>query len=367
MMSDLGLYVHIPFCDKRCHYCDFTALTPKGDQVDRYLEALAKELLGFQSLTHDKTISSIYIGGGTPSSLSLGQTKLLLELLAPYTADLTEYTIEANPESVTGDKVALWADYGIDRVSLGMQSSDPMWLKTLGRIHSAERVGKAVDLIRQRIDSINLDLIYALAPGDQTYLKTLQDIIALKPQHISIYELEVYEHLPLAKMLTQRVDSDESYEQFHRLRKVLQEAGYQRYEVSNFSLPGFEAVHNRRYWDREDTLGVGLGSHSLVGNKRFNNTSDLNEYLAGNYLEHQEILTSDDVLIESLMLGLRQLKGINYTDLLTDHPERSDLIESYLERQIELDRLRLVGNVLQPTQIGLDLLDMVVLDFLSLL
>ncbi|HHT21453.1 MAG TPA: radical SAM family heme chaperone HemW [Tissierellia bacterium] len=367
MMNDLGVYVHIPFCEKRCHYCDFTALVARDDEIDRYLEALAKELLGFQSLLSERLITTLYVGGGTPSRLSLSQTEKLLQLLEPYTGKLREFTIEANPESVTADKVGLWADYGVDRVSLGLQSSDAGWLKTLGRIHSAERVDEAVGLVRERIDSINLDLIYGLSPGDQTYLRSLDAILSLAPQHVSIYELEVYEHRPLAGMLTELVDSDESFEQFHRLRRKLEAAGFHRYEVSNFSLPGYEAKHNRRYWDRADTLGVGLGAHSLIGRRRFNNTTELPRYLAGDYIEQSESLSSDDILIECLMLGLRQLKGINYRDLLREHPQRSDLIDQYIQRQVALDRLELSGNVLRPTRIGLDLLDTVVLDFLSLL
>lgn len=366
MTNNLGLYVHIPFCDARCHYCDFIALCPKPGEVDQYLEALNEELLSFEKILYERDIVTIYIGGGTPSSLSLEQTRRLLHMLKPCSDKVREYTIEANPESVTPEKVDLWADYGINRVSLGVQTSDGDWLKTLGRIHSAKRVQEAVEEIRKRIHSINLDLIYALAPGDETYLKSLEDIIDLKPQHISIYELEVYDHLPLAKMIQGRVDSDESYEQFHRLRETLEHGGYERYEVSNFALPGFEAVHNQRYWTRDDTLGIGLGAHSLINNQRFNNTSDLGEYLAGNRQENFENLTEIDQLSEEFMLGLRRVKGMNYRNLLGKYPSHQSLIQRYVDRQVELGRLEIINDELRPTILGLDLLDRVVLDFLSL-
>lgn len=366
MMNDLGLYVHIPFCQARCHYCDFVSLCPRPGDIDNYLGALEKELLGFDRLFDRSIIETIYIGGGTPSILNLDQTGRLLEMLQPLRKAVTEFTIEANPESVSDEKVRLWHDHGIDRVSLGMQTSDPLWLKTLGRIHTAEKVAQAVDIIRQRIDCLNIDLIYGLAPGDKTYMKTLEEIIGLRPQHISIYELEVYDHLPLAKMLSERVDSDESFEQFHRLMSRLESAGYQRYEVSNFSLPGFEAKHNQRYWKRQNTLGVGLGAHSLIDNKRFNNTADLTQYLAGERIEHRENLSSDEALLEEIMLGLRRVKGMNYRNLIKQYPDRSDMIDRFVQQQIQLDRLILTDDCLKATQLGLDLLDRIVLDFMSL-
>lgn len=367
MNNDLGLYLHIPFCDARCHYCDFVALCPQPGQVDAYLEALSQELLRFTPDVLQRPIDTIYLGGGTPSSLSPAQTEHLLRLVAPFSGLVSEFTIEANPESVTPQKVALWADYGVNRVSLGMQSSDPTWLTKLGRIHSAERVGQAVEMIRQRIDSINLDLIFALAPDDETYLSSLEDILALKPQHVSIYELEVYDHLPLARMLRERVNSDQSFDQFHRLRRRLEAAGFVRYEVSNFSLPGYQARHNQRYWKRQDTLGLGLGAHSLIGRQRFSNVTSLDDYLAGNFQAETEWLSPRDVLFEIIMLGLRRSQGIDYARLLADFPDYRRPLEQFCQRQIELGCLERTGDYLRPTTRGLDLLDQVVLDFLSLL
>ena len=366
MKNNLGLYVHIPFCDKKCHYCDFASFCHSGDDASRYLEALERELLSFKAILTGADVETIYIGGGTPSSLSLTETEQLLDILKPYAREVTEWTIEANPESVSPDKVALWRDGGINRVSLGVQSLDPKWLKRLGRIHSTDRVAKAVRLIRERFDNLNLDLIYGLSSDDETYLETLHGLISFAPEHISIYELEVYDHLPLARMIEKSVDSDISYDQFHRLRRELEQSGYARYEVSNFARPGFESRHNQRYWLRRDTLGVGLAAHSLMGETRFANPVDFQEYLRGDFHRESEALTPRDALTEEFMLGLRLVNGIDYASLKQRYLAQGDLIESFVKSQMALERLALEDDQLKPTTLGLDLLDRIVLDFMSL-
>lgn len=364
MMNSLGLYIHIPFCEKRCHYCDFVSISKYQAPIGEYLEALTQELLSFAPVFERYRLATIYIGGGTPSCLSLAESEQLLRLLTPLADDVSEWTLEANPESVTRDKVELWADYGVNRISMGVQSTDPEWLQRLGRLHSVEQVEQAVDTVRSRIDNLNLDLIYGLAPGDQSYMHSLERMIDWEPQHISIYELEVYPHLPLAKIVTELVDSDESYDQFHRLAKRLAEAGYQRYEVSNFARSGFKAQHNQRYWQRASTLGVGLGAHSLLKNKRFHNTADLARYLQGDFVAESEILTPEAELIETIMLGLRMLEGVDYLALKQRYPQYREILAKFVERQMALKRLEIIGSKLRATRLGLDLLDTLVLDFM---
>lgn len=366
MMNNLGLYVHIPFCDQKCHYCDFTSYCRKTSDGMNYLEALEKELLGFQDRLLTSQVETIYIGGGTPSSLTMDETECLLSLLKPYAKEVKEWTIEANPESVSSGKVELWHAFGINRVSLGVQSLDERWLKRLGRIHTKEKVSQAVDLIKQHFSNLNLDLIYGLSDVDETYLSSLSQMITLEPQHLSIYELEVYDHLPLGQMLHPSIDSDSSYEQFHRLRNLLEDHGFLRYEVSNFAKPGFESQHNQRYWLRQNTLGVGLAAHSLLDNRRLYNTSDFSRYLQGHFLQDSETLTEKDALIEEIMLGFRLVKGIELNSLLIKYPTQRHLIETFVARQTELGRLVFQGERIAPTTIGLDLLDRVVLDFMSL-
>lgn len=366
MKNNLGLYVHIPFCEKKCHYCDFASFCRSGDDGTRYLEALERELLSFEAILTDVDVETIYIGGGTPSSLSLTETEQLLTILKPYAHKVMEWTIEANPESVSRDKVAMWRDAGINRVSLGVQSLDSDWLKRLGRIHSSNRVTEAVGLIRERFDNLNLDLIYGLSSDDETYLDSLHGLISFAPEHISIYELEVYDHLPLARMLEKSVDSDISYDQFHRLRRVLEQSGFARYEVSNFARPGYESRHNQRYWLRQDTLGVGLAAHSLMGETRFANPVDFQAYLQPDFHRTSETLTPRDALTEEFMLGLRLVNGIDYVSLKQRYVTERDLIEAFVKRQMGLERLVLEGDQLKPTTLGLDLLDRIVLDFMSL-
>ena len=333
-----SLYVHIPFCIKRCIYCDFVSGVYDAGKAADYIEALRREIAGIPA---DTLFSTLYIGGGTPTVLS---TALLSELINKIFTnfDFTENyeaTIEANPGTVDMDKLKTLRSSGMNRISIGIQSFHDEELAFLGRIHSSRDAEDAVYLAKDSgFENIGIDLIYGIPGQDiKSWSTALEKAVSLKPNHISTYELTLEEGTELHKYINtppfipplnqgerrgvskndvKLPSEDNIIEMYEYTIDHLTSAGYIHYEISNFALPGYLCRHNVNYWNRGQYYGAGLGAHSFINGKRFFNTGDLDDYLKAasenrSPLKGTEIISEDKALTEAIFLGLRKTEGIN--------------------------------------------------------
>ena len=312
-------YVHIPFCTQICYYCDFSKVFIKNQPVDSYLEHLLEE---FQSYDIQK-LRTLYIGGGTPTALSAPQLEVLLDGLTKNLdlSALEELTIEANPGDLDADKIAVLKNSAVNRVSLGVQTFDDKMLKKIGRSHLEKDIYENIDRLKLAgFDNISIDLIYAL-PG-QTMEQVKENVakaIGLDIPHMSLYSLILENHtvfmnrmrrgkLPLPK-------EDLEAEMFDYIIAELEKAGFEHYEISNFSKPGFESRHNLMYWDNAEYYGIGAGASGYVNGVRYKNHGPIRHYLqaveAGNARVQEEVLTLNEKMEEEMFLGLRKKSGVS--------------------------------------------------------
>jgi oxygen-independent coproporphyrinogen-3 oxidase len=312
-----GLYVHIPFCEHICFYCDFAKRVPKDQHmIDEYLSHLFDEINLYEK--HFDSIETIYIGGGTPSMLNLEQTERLLNYL--YKIKPSEYTIEVNPESYTKEKGLLYKKFGINRISLGVQTFNQDILNSLNRKHSNQQVYDTINHLREiGIPNINLDLIYALP--NQTLCDLENDLDHIKnidPTHISAYSLileekTVFYHEYL-KGNFKVMDEDLEAIMYQKIMDTLTMFGYEHYEISNFSKQGFQSKHNLIYWSMGEYIGVGVGAHGFIDGFRTQNQRSLNQYYANPQID--KVFQSDELkLQDELIFGLRKLEGIHVPTL----------------------------------------------------
>lgn len=326
-MEPIELYIHIPFCVRKCRYCDFLSFPCEASVRERYLAALIREI-GLRG--HGQPVRSVFIGGGTPSLLEGEAIARIMEEVRRhfFLCELAEITLEANPGTVTPEKARLWAAAGINRVSMGVQSFDDGLLRRLGRIHSARDARESFRVLREAgFANLSMDLMMGL-PDQSTdaWADTLREAVSLGPEHLSCYSLIVEEGTPFfeeERKGTLALPSDEDERAMYRFTvSYLAEHGYPQYEISNFARSGFESLHNTGYWERVPYLGIGLGAASLVrdeeGDVRFHNTADLEAYLAADSLsgieEERELLTEQDAQEEFMFLGLRKTRGISESE-----------------------------------------------------
>lgn len=351
-----GLYIHIPFCDHICTYCDFPKLLTKGQRHEEYLESLIEELKIYQQKVGFSNLQSIYIGGGTPTALSVEQMKPLFDFLNQQIPmeQIEEFSIEANPENLTVDKIDYLKHQGVTRFSLGVQTFQDHLLKRIGRKHQVKEVLQGIHNLKQNgISNINLDLIYAI-PGQtlDDLREDLKQVLALEVEHISAYSLIVEDHtqLYLAYMRDQieLTDNEVEAQMYEVVIQTLTEAGYQHYEISNFA-KSKPSLHNQWYWKNETYIGVGLGAHGYINGYRYQNTRSINTYIEllkqGNLpiVESNE-LTKEEKLEEEMFLGLRLLKGVNLEVISRKYDVNIDEIygkafedliqKGYLERKV---------------------------------
>lgn len=320
----LGIYVHVPFCLKKCYYCDFLSAPAKAEEMERYFAALREEIQEYRELALPYSVQSIFFGGGTPT-LPFAEwiAQVLDEIRKVFLVEEgAEITIECNPETMNGGKLRIYQEAGFNRISFGLQSTDNEELKRLGRVHTYEKFLESYLTAREvGFSNCNVDLMSAL-PGQTLsgWENTVQKVIALNPEHISAYSLIVEEGTPFFEMekkgsLSLPCEEDEQ-RMYERTEELLGAAGYQRYEISNYAKPGRESRHNLIYWTAQEYLGLGLGASSYMDEVRFRNTSDFGDYLRnGKRLEllHTEIerLTLENRMEEFLFLGLRKMDGIS--------------------------------------------------------
>ena len=360
----LGLYLHIPFCRSKCIYCDFYSLPSAEDRMDRYAAALCRHLMETAPQAAPYTVDTVYFGGGTPSYLGVKRLKKLLKTVEKHYAlsREAEVTMEANPDSLRD-----WRDVralrraGVNRISLGVQSTDDAELKTIGRVHTFAQVREAVDAVRRGgVKNLSLDLIYGLP--DQTmerWQATLAQAADLGPEHLSCYGLKVEEGTPLWRMRESLVLPDDDLQADMYLWAVdfLARRGYEQYEISNFARPGFASRHNLKYWTLQEYAGFGPGAHSDFGGVRYAFVRDLAAYCAGvesggSILSESERISDRERHREYLMLGLRTAAGISRRAFESRCRTSFDPIEGVLEKLAAPGYARKEGDRWRLTPVG---------------
>jgi len=323
-----GVYIHIPFCRSRCSYCDFATGTYESVLAQRYVTALVQEISEARRPGGPTVVDSIYLGGGTPSLLSPSQLERIFDAVhRRFSVTATaEVTMEMNPGTVTPEKLRAYKAAGVNRASFGAQTFDDRELAKLGRIHTADDVRTTIEMLHQTgFDNVSFDLIAGL-PGQtmDDWKRNLDEAVKLRPEHLSLYLLEVHEGTPLADHIRRGIqpkpDEDLAAEMYEVMVERTATAGYKQYEISNFSQPGFESRHNSKYWTCDAVYGFGCSAHSYDGNRlRWSNERDASVYIdlvASNKTPIVDTtpLSENDVRSESVFLGLRLLRGVDLAE-----------------------------------------------------
>lgn len=373
MKKELELYIHIPFCVRKCEYCDFLS-GPAGKQEQReYMEALFREIDGTEKF-EDYEVSTIFIGGGTPSVLPGEWIEELMEKVKNHFPVRTdgEISIEANPGTVDESKLQSYRRAGINRISFGCQSGDDDELKMLGRIHTWEEFLESFSLARAaRFSNINVDLMSGL-PGQSlsSWEESLEKVAKLQPEHVSAYSLIIEEGTPFALKKLNLPDEEEERKMYEKTHEILESYGYHQYEISNYGKPGKECLHNIGYWQRKEYLGLGLGSASLIQEKRFHNTGKMEGYLAksdkvGEIREDIEKLTRENQMEEFMFLGLRMLEGVSEKEFQEKFgTDLKNIYGDVIKKYIQLGLLEQKGDRLYLTRRGISVSNPVLADFL---
>lgn len=370
----LAIYVHVPFCKRKCAYCDFASYAGCESQIDSYFDALGGEIDAWAEGLRAYEARSIFFGGGTPSLVPAGKIAGVLDKLrscVEFARDI-EITIEANPGTVDMEKLCGYRAAGINRLSFGVQSFDGGLLRNLDRIHTPEEAKEAVRMAKEAgFDNISIDLMYAL-PGQTMaqWAATLDMAVSLPVKHISAYSLIVEEGTRMARWVEEgiaRIPDDDLVNEMQRMAVMkLKQAGFERYEVSNFARPGFESRHNYTYWTGGEYLGLGSAAHSLVNNLRFDNPPELERYIAGERKLNQSERTREDRREEMLMLATRTICGL---DLNEWHRCFGDRLEEIKAKEIEKLKnyglIEIENGFLKLTAVGLELQDSVVLELMD--
>ncbi len=377
VMDPLGVYIHIPFCKSKCAYCDFYSI-PESEprRMEEFVRALLIHLRECQKLYRSYLVDTVYFGGGTPSCLPVKMLQRLLKAVQK-TFVITggaEITMEVNPETLEAEDYVLLKEAGVTRISIGAQSSNDDELKMLGRIHDFERVRQAVkDARAAGFDNISIDLMYGL-PGQTkaTLQQSLDDVIALEPEHISAYALKLEEGTPMAKQGVTLPDDDIVANRYMQICRCLGAYGFEHYEISNFCKPGFRSRHNSKYWDLSEYLGLGPGAHSFMNHMRYSAIKDVDRYCECIRKNLPIIDECDDEPVvnrigEYIMLHLRTAEGIDIHDFETRF--RMDLMPyiTRLDEYKEHGLVRCDGESFALTEVGWFVSNAIILEILTAL
>jgi len=377
-MEKVSLYIHLPFCERKCYYCDFNSFKTHSINIDLYIENLIKELNLYEDTLKNYSIGTVFIGGGTPSSIDDKYiTKIMKSISKVFnTENLTEITIEVNPGTLSRDKALSYKKAGINRISIGLQSLNNNLLKSIGRIHNKEDFYNTLNTLRDvGFDNINVDLMFGLPSQTMDdLLDTLNEVISLKLEHISLYGLIIEEGTLFnrwyRKGLLDLPDEDLEREMYHKSVEILKINNYEHYEISNFAKLGKKSLHNQVYWNVEPYIGIGLGSHSNLLNMRFWNYSDFKKYndsLRNGLLpiEGDETIKKDMEIAEYCIMNLRLNDGINKDKFeLRFNIDINSLYGDIILKHIKDDLLEDNNENIKLTKKGLDLSNLVEVDFM---
>ena len=378
MNKELGIYVHIPFCKKKCYYCDFVSYANKEEYINRYVKALEKECDTYN--LNQYNVTSIFIGGGTPSYIESKYIKEILEKIKSKFKinNNCEITIEINPGTVDVQKLKQYKDIGINRLSIGLQSVNNTLLKQIGRIHTYEDFLETYNTAKKiGFENINIDLILAIPNQTLEDIKNqMNEILKLNPTHISTYSLIIEEGTPMEKMVQEKKYSlpDENTERkiYWYVKNILEKNGYIHYEISNFAKRKKESIHNKNCWEQKEYIGLGVAAHSYIGNIRYSNIENIEKYISNieegkvyiNKIIHEKQSTIDKQK-EYMLLGLRKIEGVSvnkFKNKFIENPiflfkKEFDKLEK--EKLIEID-----GDYIRLTNKGIDLANIVWQEFI---
>ena len=373
----LGIYIHIPFCKSKCKYCDFTSFQGIEQKQAEYVECLIKEIESqdWEEINKNYKVTTIYIGGGTPSYIEPQYIEKILKKLqnkiANNNLENIEITIEVNPGTVNKEKFKIYKNAGVNRLSIGLQSTNNKLLKQIGRIHTYEQFLETYNLaVNTGFENINVDLMLGLPNQTIEDLKdSIERVVKLNPNHISVYSLILEEGTELFKQEEQgklNLPSEELERQMYwYVKNKLELAGYNHYEISNFSKRGKESKHNSNCWNQEEYIGFGIAAHSYFKNKRYSNTSNLECYIKNmqenkNNIEVHENQTTEDKKKEYMLLGLRKIDGVSiskFKEKFVDNPIY--VFKNELSKLVEEGLLEIDGDNIKLTNKGLDLANIV--------
>lgn len=379
--NEIGIYIHIPFCMKKCFYCDFVSYANKEDMIEKYIKALEKEIKIKAEENKLLKINTIYIGGGTPSFIDSKHIVYIINAIKESfnVKENAEITIEVNPGTVTKNKLEDYIKCGINRISIGLQTTNNELLKQIGRIHKYEQFLETYNLIRMvGFNNINVDLMLALP--NQT-IKDLEDslnkVIMLKPEHISVYSLILEEKTKLYDLVEsgklELLDESIERNMYWKVKNILEQNGYKHYEISNFAKQGYESKHNLNCWNQEEYLGMGVAAHSYLNNKRYSNTENLEQYI--NKLLDEEGIKNDIVTVheeqtledkqkEYMLLGLRKIEGVKISDFKNKFVQNPIYVcRKELDKLVKEDLIQVEENNIKLTKKGLDLANLVFEEF----
>lgn len=375
--KELGIYIHIPFCKSKCYYCDFISYTNKCSQIEEYIQKVIEEMKQYDLSNYN--VTTIYIGGGTPSFIDGRYIKQLLEELKRKLLNNEtkfkdiEITIEMNPGTITKEKLEVYQESGVNRISIGLQSTNDNLLKQIGRIHNYQQFVEAYELVKEiGFENINVDLMIGLPNQTiQDIKQTLEEIQRLNPNHVSVYSLIVEEETKIEKRIStgelQLPEEELERQMYWYVKNTLELNGYHHYEISNFAKKGKESKHNINCWNQEEYIGLGVAAHSYRNHVRFSNTPNVEEYIENmNHANYQKNVTIEekqsleDTKKEFMMLGLRKIDGVSiqkFKEKYRDNPiylYREELEELVAENLLEID-----GDVIRLTNKGIDLANLV--------
>lgn len=383
MKEQVGLYVHIPFCERKCLYCDFISGPETEANKKAYIKALKSEIESFSSYKEEYEVVSIFFGGGTPSSIAAEDLVSILDCLCE-TFGITdrnsiEITTEANPGTLNKEKLLLYKEAGFNRISMGLQSTHNEELKILGRIHTYEEFLENYKMAQEAgFTNINIDLMSALPnQTKELYETTLHRVLALKPSHISAYSLIIEEGTPFYKKYGEDKeleytlpDEETDRAMYHLTKTLLKEHGYHRYEISNYALDGKECLHNKLYWTGTDYFGFGVGASSYIKGTRYHNVEEKQEYIEciTNKKEVRrdiEVLTKQEQMEEFMFLGLRLTKGVSKKEFEKRFKIPMEEVYADVLKKHELEGLLDITNdTVRLTEEGLDVSNYVMSDFI---
>ena len=362
-MKEISLYIHIPFCAKKCSYCNFYSIPHEAKLTESYIRSLTKEI--FQHKNRNNILTSIYLGGGTPSLLSFPH---LLSLFSAINETFStppdiEVTVEANPASITKESAQNWKILGINRVSIGVQSFNDDELKILGRIHSEKEIRPAIEMVRDHCtENISLDLMYGI-PGQthETWMKSLQKAIELEPKHISSYCLSLEKGTPLFDARDQYTfpSEDTQKEMYFKMLSFLESSGFLQYEISSFSKIGYGSQHNISYWKGKEYIGCGAAAHSFYDMTRRENIPDVQRYIS--YIQNDQsvckskkVISEREYISDMIFLGLRLRNGVSLSylkkefgfDVINEYSETINKYSKLGYLTVESDRLKLTKKAI---------------------
>lgn len=376
-MERIGIYIHFPFCASKCKYCNFNSYSNKNELQLKYFQALIKEISMYK--TQSVEVDTIFIGGGTPSIMFTGCISTLIsEIKKNFSViDDAEITIEANPNSITKSKVLEWKESGVNRVSVGLQTTNHNLLKLIGRPHTRQDYINSInDILEAGIDNINTDCLIGLPRQKQSDVKkTLNLVTKLKCTHVSVYSLILEENTPLNEMVNKNIvklpKEEKTLGMYNYANKYLTSCGYNKYEVSNFALPNYECKHNLNTWQMHQYIGIGAGAHGYFNGVRYSNVSSIEDYISiislkKKPVENDEKISKEELFEETIMLGLRTKYGVDLEELKLKYGsdlrlDKEEQIKFFLENGF----VELNNNTLRVTDLGYTVLNKIILELVA--